>query len=95
MTLKKRIIVVTTAIMVVFGVYVVYFIQQLEKALNPDPDFNTVFTEKYAETNFKKLKIGDSLESVYHLLGKPFKIDTLLYNEQMLYTNSPKDVFFD
>jgi len=92
--LRKRIIIRLAIFLIIAGGFFIYLINEVDKALNPDPGYNTVYTEEYSETSFRKVQPGDKIESVIDLIGKPFEIDTIGFIEKLLYTNSPDDVFF-
>ena len=92
--LRNRILIGIAIFLIIIGGIFYYFLRQVDKALNPDPDFNTVFTEKYDSYRFESIKKGDEIDYVIEMLGEPCKIDTINFFEQLLYTNSPDDVFF-
>lgn len=92
--LTNRILIAIVLFFVISGGFIVYLLIEVDKALNPDPDYNTVFTEKYDSKRFDNLKPGDTIDYVIDMIGEPYKIDTIDFFEQLLYTNSPDEVFF-
>ncbi|WP_319500629.1 hypothetical protein [uncultured Draconibacterium sp.] len=92
--LRNRILIGIAIFLIILGGFVIYLLREVDKASNPDPDFNTVFTEKYDSDRFENIKTGDEIDYVIDVIGEPFKIDTIEFFEQLLYTNSPDDVFF-
>ena len=92
--LRNRILIGIVIFLIIIGGIYYYLLSQVDKALNPDPDFNTVFTEKYDSDRFENIKTGDGIDYVIEMLGEPHKIDTIDFFEQFLYTNSPDEVFF-
>ena len=92
--LRNRILIGIAIFLIIIGGIFYYLLSQVDKALNPDPDFNTVFTEKYDSDRFENIKTGDKIDYVIEMIGEPCKIDTIDFVEQLLYTNSPEDVFF-
>jgi|GEM_PF-6640308 len=92
--LRNRILIGIAIFLILLGGIVIYLLREVSKALNPDPEFNTVFTEKYDSKRFDNIKAGDQIDYVIEIIGEPCKIDTIEFFEQLLYTNSPNDVFF-
>ncbi|MCU4157328.1 hypothetical protein J1N10_15230 [Carboxylicivirga sp. A043] len=92
--LRNKILIGLAIFLLVASGLIIYLLIEVDKALNPDPKYNTVFTEMYNENNFNKIQPGDDVDYVIDIIGKPFKVDTIDFIEQLLYTNSPEDVFF-
>lgn len=92
--LRNRILTGIAIFLIISGGVFIYLLREVDKAINPDPDFNTVFTDKYESNRFDSIKTGVEINYVIAVIGEPCKIDTIEFFEQLLYTNSPDDVFF-
>jgi hypothetical protein len=64
------------------------------KAITPDPDYNTVYSKKYKEEYFNNKLIGLSETALIQLLGTPLKREYCDFNDTYIYTNSTDSVHF-
>lgn len=79
--LKK--IILTIAVLIVFLVLIMIW---LDKAISPDPEYNTVYTENYTEEIFNDSLIGLTENELNDKIGKPFKKKRLNHFHSILYS---------
>ena len=91
--LKKILYIISLIILVLFiGLLIISYIAN--KAITPDPDYNTVYSKKYKEEYFNNKLIGLSETELIQLLGTPLKREYCDFNDTYIYTNSTDSVHF-
>lgn len=82
----------------VFGIAVfmifkmINFVKGIETA---DLEYNTVYSEKYNESQFNNSLIGLNKNKIIEKFGKPLKIDTIQNFSKFLYKNKSHSIYID
>ena len=83
-------LVFTLAIFMIFKV--IKFVKGIE---TPDLEYNTVYSEKYDESQFNNSLIGLNKIKIIEKFGKPLKIDTIQKFSKFLYKNKSDSIYID
>lgn len=83
-------LVFTLAIFMIFKM--INFVKGIE---TPDLEYNTVYSEKYNESQFNNSLIGLNKIKIIEKFGKPLKIDTIQKFSKFLYKNKSDSIYID
>ena len=90
----KKIIIALIVIFIVGITFIVIFLKKVDKALTPDPDYNTVMTENYNESVFQNLPEQISKKEIFQLLGYSFKTVKPEFMHKVLYSKNQVEIDF-
>ena len=60
---------------------------QVDKAINPDPDYNTIYSNSYNEEEFINLKQGMTLDQIIATIGNPIETFSPTAVHKILYSD--------
>ena len=83
-------LVFTLAIFMIFKM--INFVKGIE---TPDLEYNTVYSEKYNESQFNNSLIGLNKIKIIEKFGKPLKIDSIQKFSKFLYKNKSDSIYID
>ncbi len=88
---KKYFIGIGLMILVFFGIYKVNIF--LDRIVNSDPEYNTIYSQNFNEKLFQNQLIGKSKNEIITIIGNPLSKTKLKYFDAILYTNFKDSVY--
>ena len=84
------------ALVFAIAVFMIFKMINFVKGIEtPDLEYNTVYSEKYNESQFNNSLIGLNKIKIIEKFGKPLKIDIIKTNSRFLYKNKNDSIFID
>ncbi|PWJ32687.1 hypothetical protein [Sediminitomix flava] len=84
--MRKIYLILLIIVIVLIGGFSILMLQ-VDKAVNPDPDYNTIYSDSYNEEKFINLKQGMTLDQIEAEIGKPFETYSPTAVHKILYSD--------
>lgn len=84
------------ALVFAIAVFMIFKMINFVKGIEtPDLEYNTVYSEKYDETQFNNSLIGLNKNKIIEKFGKPLKIEIIQNFSKFLYKNKSDSIYID